>query len=236
MILFLFAVGGHALPTVQQVLHHPQSAKTLRLSGGSPAPLLTKSTVFNTAIVLFGIQVKKPEHHCLHSKSLSKQNVFVSVQGIAQTIFKDPTLALYSPGVKYSPSHLLLVEITGEKQFIFGLILYLLRWHPLLSSLSYALLVDAVYDGHVIINHANKLGLNKTNLAIFFLVKAIGAVLGFNHGFGKIKSTHIIRAFSVFWSFVGLFAVVSPNLFLQSFGTRFLSKSDQYLDDCYLRL
>ena len=158
-----------------------------------------------------------------------------TLQGM-QSIFKYPVIEVFPVTANNWPSHLLLEEITGEKQFIFGLILYLLRWHPLLSSLSYALLVDAVYDGHVIINHANKLGLNKTNLAIFFLVKAIGAVLGFNHGFGKIKSTHIIRAFSVFWSFVGLFAVVSPNLFLQSFGTRFLSKSDQYLDDFCLRL
>ena len=147
--------------------------------------------------------------------------LYALMQGIAQSVFKDPIIELYTPGVKNSPSHLLLVEITGEKQFIFGLILYLLRWHPLLSSLSYALLVDAVYDGHVIINHANKLGLNKTNLAIFFLVKAIGAVLGFNHGFGKIKSTHIIKEFSVFWSFVGLFAILSPSQFLQSFGTHF---------------
>ena len=68
LILCLLAVGAQALPTAKQaLLHHPQSAKTLRLSGGSPAPLLTKRTVFNAAIGLLGIEVGKPEHHCLHS-------------------------------------------------------------------------------------------------------------------------------------------------------------------------
>ena len=66
LMLCLLVVGAQALPTAQQtLLHHP---KTLRLSGGSPAPLMTKSTAFNAAIGLLGIQVGKPDHHCLHSK------------------------------------------------------------------------------------------------------------------------------------------------------------------------
>ena len=140
-------------------------------------------------------------------------------QGVAQTFFAEPALQLYAPGAKFSPSQLLVVEIAGKAQLTIGLILYLLHWHSLLNSLSYALVVDAIYDGHLLVNHSDILGRHKTNLAMSVLIKAICSVLGFNAGFGKINPAYIIKAFSVSWVVIGLFGTLFPSQLLKSLGT-----------------
>ena len=50
--------GRPGLPAKRTLSHHLQPARTLRLSGGSS--LLTKSTVFNVAAGLSGVQVGFP--------------------------------------------------------------------------------------------------------------------------------------------------------------------------------
>ena len=122
-----------------------------------------------------------------------------------------------------SPGQLFLIESSGEKNLLFALIIvFCLNSYSLSKALSYALVVDAVYDGYVIFKRASKVGVDKRTISVVLLIKVIGAVLGLNDGFGgTIKQDHIIKAMSLFWIIFGIFGIVDPNGTLKSIGTRF---------------
>ena len=143
------------------------------------------------------------------------------MQGAGQTFFPVQTLKLYCPGVKYSTSQLFLLECWGEKALFFSILFFLLRSHSLVSALSYALIVDAIWDGHAILNYADRIGLDKSSISTVLVIKVLGAVLGLNNGFGKINPTYLIKTFSVFWLSLGLLAILAPPQFLTAFGTHF---------------
>ena len=152
-------------------------------------------------------------------------------QGGVQTFLPEQTANVYIPGVKNSPAEFFIIQTWGEKNLIFFLILVLLRGNfSLLGALSYALIADGLYDGYVIINSANRVGLDKPSIAWFLLVKVLGAVFGFSNGFGNIKPDAIIKAMAVFWSFVGLFSIGSPNQFLKSLGTQHALRPVDFAD------
>ena len=80
-------------------------------------------------------------------------------------------------------------DLILEREEPFSRSYYLLRLksHPLSRALSYALVVDAFYGGHVVLNHAGKIGLDTKLISMVLLLKSIVAILGFNNGFTKIN-------------------------------------------------
>ena len=144
------------------------------------------------------------------------------MQAAAQTFFPEQIVKAYSGSVSISPGQLFLIESSGEKNLLFALIIvFCLNSYSLSKALSYALVVDAVYDGYVIFKRASKVGVDKRTISVVLLIKVIGAVLGLNDGFGRLKQDQIIKALSAFWISLGLFGIVDPNGTLKSIGTRF---------------
>jgi hypothetical protein len=146
--------------------------------------------------------------------------VIFFLQATAQTFFTEQICKLYCPGVTFSPAQIFFVESGGEKSLIFTLIIILcLSSYPLSTALSYALVVDAMYDGYAMFKHA-KLGLEKQPMLFILLIKVLGAVLGLNNGFGTVKQDYVIKALSGFWTCLGFFGIVDPTRAIKSFGTQ----------------